>query len=508
MQSKTPVRPKKKSSIKVEFAVWVILLVVITTVTLTWVVLKQEEAALTKEVTRRGIALAQYVATHSIDPFLADDKLTLATLVADVMKNEDMVYALIVDRNNRVVASDESSMVGQAYLRPAGSYPLDRPAPKVHSYLWQKSNEWVLDIGIPIILEGKAKIGEVHIGISQASIKNVVSDAWRNATGLAGIFVVAGLISSIVMVTWILRPVSALITGAQAIGSGNLDYRIPPMRQNELGQLAVTFNQMTEELREATEKALEQERIEKELQVAHQIQHMLLPKKNPEVQGYSFGSLYRAAKEVGGDYYDFFQVNQDQVGLVVADVCGKGVPAAMLMSVTRSTLKSLVSNDSAPVTVAKELNRALLDDLSRSLFITLFYAVIDTKKKQLRYTSAGHNPGLIWRAQSKTIEELILEPTCLPLGLDDSDIFNQLAKEQRVKINQYDVIILYTDGVTEAMNEQAEEFGIKRLYASLERYADAKDADTIIQGIDQDINRFCGQVDQSDDIAIVAVKVA
>ncbi len=507
MQNQPKSWSKKTSSIKVEFTLWVILLILTTTVTITAVVLKQEKTALTKEVTRRGVALAQYVATHSIDPFLADDKLSLATLVADVMKNEDMVYALIVDRNNRVVAADNSPLVGKAYQRPPNSYPLDRPAPKTHSFYYDKVHGWVLDVGIPIILEGTTKIGEVHIGVSQSTIKKVVTAAWQNASGLAALFVLAGLLGSIIMVTWMLRPVSALTKGAREIGSGNLDFHIPQMKNNELGQLAMTFNKMTDELKVATEKALEQERIEKELQVAHQIQHMLLPKDTPTLRGYSFGALYRAAKEVGGDYYDFIHIDKDRLALTVADVCGKGIPAAMLMSVTRSSLKSFVSLAASPVAVIGELNRLLFNDLSRAMFVTLFYAVIDLKKKQMLFTSAGHNPGLIWRAQQQQVEMLTLEPTCLPLGVDNSNIFNQLLQEKKTALHAGDVILLYTDGVTEAMNIEQQEFGIERLKASLTAYASSKDADTIIRAIDQDNRQFCAQAYQNDDIAMVAVKV-
>ena len=498
--------PDKTSSLKIEFTVWVVLLLSLTTATLTWFILSLEREALKQEVTRRGIALAQYVAAHSLDPFLTDDKLTLATLVADIMKNEDMVYALLVDRNNRLVAADRSDLIGRAYQRPPGLYPLDRPSPRIHTWMHSQAGR-VIDIGIPLILEGKTKIGEVHIGVSHSTIDQVVSNAWRNAAGLAGIFLLAGLLGSIVLVTLMLRPVSELSKGAQAIGQGDLNYQIPEMRRNELGQLAVTFNRMTRELRVATEQALEQERIKKELQVAHQIQHMLLPKQTPKIPGFTFGTLYRAAKEVGGDYYDFFQLDQNHFSITVADVCGKGVPAAMLMSVARSMLKTVALGDLSPAGVTRELNRLLLNDLRGGLFITLFYAVVDIDQRTLTYTSAGHNPVMVWHPRGNKFQALNLEPPCLPLGLDGSGMFDKLAKERKITLRKGEAIILYTDGVTEAVDPRGEVFGVEGLMNSIRACADHENAEGIIRGLDNDLNKFCGQFAQSDDIAVVAMKV-
>jgi sigma-B regulation protein RsbU (phosphoserine phosphatase) len=337
----------------------------------------------------------------------------------------------------------------------------------------------------------------------------VVRAAWQKTIGLSGFFLLAGLIGSIVMVTLMLQPVSELTKGAAEIGKGNFDYQIPAMRRNELGQLAETFNGMTRELKVATEQAVEQARIKKELQVAQQIQQMLLPKRLPDIQGYSFGSLYRAAKEVGGDYYDFFPIGSDYLGITVADVCGKGVPAGLLMSVARSILKSLAPTQTSPREVIRELNRILVTDFSRGLFITMFYAVVDIKKRVLVYTSAGHNPALVYRAKNGECATLEMTPPCLPLGLDSSGLFDGLVQEKRINLQKGDALVLYTDGVTEAMNAQSQEFGMQRLQLSVQQNAlkNHKTAEGIISGLDADLTQFLGELHPSDDIAVVTMKV-
>lgn len=505
MNLQSPQPPRPKTSVKIEFSLWVILLVLATSGTLTWFILRQERDALVQEVTRRGLGLTQYLATHSVDPILTNDQLTLATLVADVMKNEDMVYALISDREGRIAASDKPEDRGQPYVRPPGAYPLDRPEARILTWHHPQAG-WVMDIGMPL-LAAETKIGEIHLGISHSTIQQVVSRAWRNAGVLAGIFLLAGLAGSVVLVTLILKPVSALTRGAQAIGAGNLDYQIPPMRLNELGQLAATFNHMTRELKAATEQALEQERLHQELRVAQQIQQKLLPKQLPEIPGYSFGALYRAAKEVGGDYYDFLQVGKDQLGLAVADVCGKGVPAALLMSVARSILKTVAPHESSPLKLARELNRLLVADLSRGLFITLFYAVINVKNRTMTYTSAGHNPVLVWQAQKRRCLPLELRPPCLPLGVDGSGLFDRLVQERTIALKPGDAVVLYTDGLTEAWNDEREEFGLDRLTEAVTASVELGGAADLIQGIDRALIRYCGELHQNDDLAVVTMKV-
>lgn len=497
---------RTSSSLKIEFSLWVILLISATTATLTGFNVRLEQEALRREVIRRGVALAQYVAAHGQDPFLTGDKLGLATLVADVMNNEDMAYALIVDRSNRVVASDHSELIGKAYLRPPGTYPLDHPAPRIHTWVSPRTGG-VIDVGIPLIVQNKAKIGEVHLGLSQSSMDKVLKETWRTAIILAAVFLLAGLAGSVLLVNWMLKPVSELTRGAEAIGAGDLEHQIPAQRENELGRLAATFNRMTRELKSATERALEQERIKKELQVANQIQRMLLPTQTPVVAGFTFGCFYRAAKEVGGDYYDFIPIDKDQLGIVIADVCGKGVPAALLMSMARSFIRSLAPTFSSPAAVARELNRLLLGDLRGGLFITLFYAILNARQKTLTFTSAGHNPLMLWQARTKRLAALKLDPPCLPLGLEGAGMFERLARDEKIDLHNGDAVVLYTDGVTEAMNSSGEEFGEAGLENCLQSCAPKATAPEILQGVEEALTRFCGDATQNDDIAIVTLKM-
>jgi phosphoserine phosphatase RsbU/P len=209
---------------------------------------------------------------------------------------------------------------------------------------------------------------------------------------------------------------------------------------------------------------------------------------------------------VGGDYYDFLWLDKHRLGITVADVCGKGIPAAMLMSVARSMLKSIAGNYSSPALVIKELNRLLTGDLRDGLFITMFYAVVDVSKRTLTYSSAGHNPAFLWNGESRKWKRLGLEPNCLPLGVDRGAVFERLLQEKKIALQSQDVVVLYTDGVTEAMNAEWQEFGENRLQAFFQKQKPAANTDALIRGLDEDINAFCGDVPQNDDIAVIVIK--
>jgi len=170
-------------------------------------------------------------------------------------------------------------------------------------------------------------------------------------------------------------------------------------------------------------------------------------------------------------------------------------------------LRSIAVNHPSPAQVVRELNHLIHADLKAGLFITLFYAVIDVPKKIMTFASAGHNPGLLWRAKENSFQSLTLDPPCLPLGLDKTDIFERLVKEKKVSLAPGDVVVLYTDGVTEAMNADRDEFGESGLQACLQRQRAPQDADAVIQSLDEDLNRFCGDFPQNDDIAAVVIKV-
>ncbi|MCU0411897.1 MAG: serine/threonine-protein phosphatase, partial [Bacteroidetes bacterium] len=205
--------------------------------------------------------------------------------------------------------------------------------------------------------------------------------------------------------------------------------------------------------------------------------------------------------EVGGDYYDVFELSDGRYGLVVADVSGKGVSAAFYMAVLKGIFLSLVRLDPSPRELLVKANRALLESLEKNAFISVVYAVLDTKNGDLVMARAGHCP--VVHASAKGTE--LIRPNGLGLGLTEGRLFAQSTEERVIRLMTQDVCVFYTDGVTEARNALDEEFGYDRLVDAVHRHK-TKDAAGIKDGILQEIRTFLENSAYTDDMTLVVIK--
>jgi serine phosphatase RsbU (regulator of sigma subunit) len=246
------------------------------------------------------------------------------------------------------------------------------------------------------------------------------------------------------------------------------------------------------------EEELQKLRMEEELNVGRQIQLSLLPKAPPDVPGWDFAAAYQAARVVGGDFYDFFNLPSGQVGVVVADVADKGVPAAIFMALSRTMLRSTAFVERGPAAALAQANALILQDNQSELFISAFYAVIDTASGKVAYANAGHNYPLLVRA-SGDVETLRASGIVLGTFADVQ------LQERETALEPGDMLIFYTDGITEAMNPDNEEFGEARLVAAALAQRDQSSAN-IVAAILGAVETFIGDAPQSDDLTLVVVK--
>jgi anti-anti-sigma factor len=245
--------------------------------------------------------------------------------------------------------------------------------------------------------------------------------------------------------------------------------------------------------------------MQKEIEVAKQIQQSLLPRKRPEISGYDIAPLYQAAAEVGGDYYDFVQVDDDTIGVVVADVSGKGVPGSLVMTMIRTALRMEARGNRNASDVMAKMNAFVTDDMKKGMFVTMFYVILDSKNRIISYASAGHNPMILYRHETK--ETFFLNPRGFPVGisLPDETLFRRSISLEKVRLKKDDMLVIYTDGVTEAMNERREQYGEDRLIQMVKEYAYLPPTEFIAR-LDTDLKKFTGEHPQNDDITVVAVK--
>jgi sigma-B regulation protein RsbU (phosphoserine phosphatase) len=245
--------------------------------------------------------------------------------------------------------------------------------------------------------------------------------------------------------------------------------------------------------------AVEKGRLERELQVAHEVQASLLPRHTPQLPGWEFAAHWQPAREVSGDFYDFIPLGVDQLGLVIADVTDKGMPAALFMALSRSIVRASVANAPSPLDGITQANRLICADSTNSMFVTLCYAQIDAMMGEVTFVNAGHNPPLVYRAATGQLGRLAR--TGMALGVDADSPFEQ----RTASLARGDFILLYTDGVTDALNAAGEEFGLERLRqaAQTRRLSPAAE---IVAGIKTQLAEFIGESAPFDDVTLVVVK--
>jgi serine phosphatase RsbU (regulator of sigma subunit)/predicted ester cyclase len=209
---------------------------------------------------------------------------------------------------------------------------------------------------------------------------------------------------------------------------------------------------------------IERARIEQELQVARSIQQASLPKEVPTLEGWQISPFYQPAREVGGDFYDFVELEDGRLGLVVGDATGKGVPAALVMASTRSMLRAVAQASESPGGVLKRVNDSLVTDIPPNMFVTCFYAILDPRSATLTYANAGHDMPYLRRRNGDAVE---LRARGMPLGLMPSMDY----EEKETILQAHDAALLYSDGLVEAHDPKGEMFGFPRLRAFVAEHA-------------------------------------
>lgn len=288
-----------------------------------------------------------------------------------------------------------------------------------------------------------------------------------------------------------------------AMNRGAFDFATKPI---DMEDLSLTIEKAVEEvnyIKQTQREHLQLESIQSDLAVAGEIQKAILPCRFPpfpEITDLDIYASMTPAKEIGGDFYDFFRLDEDRIGLVIADVSGKGVPAALFMAVSNTLLRSIALTKDNSRECIEELNRLICRVNVNSMFVTVFYGILNHRTGALDYTNGGHNPAYILRGKNGELERLGRFPNLVVGGFEDFSY-----KSESAQLNPGDSLFLYTDGITEAFDAKDEAFGDERLEDSLvELYHD--DAKTIIEGVYADLGEFIGDRTQSDDITMLVVK--
>jgi len=250
-------------------------------------------------------------------------------------------------------------------------------------------------------------------------------------------------------------------------------------------------------------EANEKKRLDHDLEIARDIQRILLPAESPSISGFEISGINVPARQVSGDYFDYIKVDDEHLGVAIADVSGKGVPASLIMAICRSVLRSQATGNCSPSDVLKKVNRQLYPDIKEDMFISMAYLILDHARNKVTLARAGHDAPLLYKRDTETVTTL--KPPGLVVGIDSGTVFDRLTNDFDVRLERGDCLLLYTDGVTEALDADGTEFGLERTIQAVQASA-GSGASAIITRVIDDLRNFVGSQPQNDDITLIAIR--
>jgi serine phosphatase RsbU (regulator of sigma subunit)/anti-sigma regulatory factor (Ser/Thr protein kinase)/transposase/TolA-binding protein len=453
-----------------------------------------------------GRNIARSIASQSSSQLATDNHLELMKIVSDAhVENAPLMRdAFVVDSANYVLGTLDGARLAREY-----HIPTEKKRVKDSIFEYRMNNEnvvyHIVQSVYPEISGIADPIGTVHLILDKKTINKQIIASRSRIFGIFVLIVVVGNLGIFILIYLMMSPFKKLASWVRELGRGETQGEVEFDSDDEIGEIAKAFNEITEKFRKSQENLAEQERLQKEMQVAQEIQQILLPSEFPEIDGFEIASYYEAAKEVGGDYFDFVEVDKDTLGIVVADVSGKGVPGSLVMTMIRTALRTEARGNKNAADVLARVNDFVINDIKRGMFVTIFYLILDSKNRIINYASAGHNPMILYRLSTK--KSFYLNPRGFPIGINlpDKDLFKNSIESDTLRLKEGDVLIIYTDGITEAMNPNRERFGDERFLSTIRQYGLRK-VDPLVDKIRDEITLFTEGHAQSDDITLVAVK--
>jgi len=438
-------------------------------------------------------------------------------VVVDVVVDDALRTALRADTGVEIAAFQPmNGAVAPLPARegaPRSAAPGDSSLP-LTSAAFLEQRDWTTGGRGSLMAALRISISEIY-----SRITTQASGDRRFSQGLLVLLVVIGVLFLIIQAVAFLAglalarsitgSVHELFVGTERVRHGDFRHKIDIKADDQLGELAESFNSMTASIEDLLRVEAEKKRLEEELRIAHEIQMSLLPHGPLSMPGISVTALCVPAREVGGDYYDVLPLDDHRVGVLIADVSGKGTSAALYMAELKGLVLSLSRIHGSPRDLLINANRIIADHLDARSFITMTYAVVDLQARTMTYARAGHTPLIYVPGAAEGDDGLqVLAPDGLVLGLkiDKGELFERLLKEDTIPIRAGDLYLFFTDGITEAMNEGDDCFGETRLAHLVREHAHLP-SDQLRERVLREIAAFVGTAPQHDDMTMILLRV-
>ena len=460
--------------------------------------------ALTTEVEARLLLQARNLALTSTGALLTDyPELTLAPLLKSMRDRQpELAFVVVVDRSGVIQGHSDVRLISTHFTPPPGLHeaPTSKAANPRERLL---VDDEMLLASAPIRHPSGETIGTALVGIRRDYIEGNVRSAVEGGRLVFGILLFLGVISSVALMSFLMRPVARLREGIERIGRGDLNARVVVGGRTEFRLLADAMNEMTTRLRSAQADLVERERLAHEMTLAKNIQESLLPAGPVSAGAFTVLGGQWAAAEVGGDYYDAFEGQDGSLGLAIADVSGKGLAGCLVTSMLFALLRALRGGSDSPAALLRVLHERLREGLRTGSFVTMFYGILDPRTGRLEFASAGHNPLLVYHARTGKVESLRTDG--LPLGAIGGSVVPVSLRDDAIVLEPGDCAVQYTDGLSEAAEPVGrEEFGVDRI-AEVVRTAAPNGARAIVDALHLAVARWRGGASPTDDETVLVL---
>ncbi len=491
----------KAVGLKVQITVLVILLLTGIVAAFSWMVATNERRTMLTEVKKRVQLSARNVSMSVSRALIAgNSEAEFRALITGLKKADPSISSIMVIDDEGIVTGQQENLPGAGgYAMPgnSGDASTARSAGSEELREWEDRFEAVVPV-----MHRDERIGTVFVRYSKDEVTLAVDGINARLMRLGLIAIIVGAFVSLMLASYIVSPVSALTRSVEDFGRGKLDSRIEVHSIREIQTLANAFNEMARRIRSDRKGLIEKKRIEKELEIAHEIQGTLLPSSLPHLVNYEMDVYYHPASQVGGDYFDLIRLDDKHLVVVVGDVAGKGVPGLVIMAMVRVIVRALAFQRERPADLLRHLNLLLKKDMKKNIFVTLFCGLLDSERGTLDFASAAHMPLLVYHGRDRTVQ--MFGTKTKPLGLFPDSEFAKDLEEKSVKLMPGDLFMQYTDGLNEMKNMTAEEFGIERVMRLAVDEA-AGGARHLINQLKRQLSEFRGDEPQSDDLTLLAI---
>ncbi|MEW6413159.1 MAG: PP2C family protein-serine/threonine phosphatase [Candidatus Zixiibacteriota bacterium] len=493
-----------RRSIRLEFSLYISAIVLILMAVTGWVITDKYVSTINAEVVDKLVVQARSYsgpAGKLIISANGPDALLLNNICKKLATdNPEIYWAGITDKNGTFLAhTDFRQVIASTRINDIGYGEHNERMGDGESFSHRGDTIY---ISVPI-WENSVQVGGLALASSTRHITEARRESITTVVTITVVMILMGLPVTLMVLHRKLRPISIITDNLKNIKFDNIAIDIPLHSKNEFGYLAETMRVMGAKLNQAQKDLIERERIARELEIAREIQKSILPEGFPSGKSFEIAGVYRSAREVGGDYYDFIEFDNNRLGVVVADVSGKSLPGMLVMLLTRDIIKKVARHPQRPSQILSEVNRELAANIKKGMFVTMFFGILDQATGCFTFASAGHNP-LLWY-DSVQGECKLIKTKGFPLGMTSAAQFSARIEDGEIRLSESDWIIQYTDGINEARNNRSEEFGMERFMHAVTRYNSLQPKDLVSKTI-VDIESFAAGSEQSDDITLIALK--